>query len=261
MNVARFRWLSALLTAVNNENFVWLLNIKCRCFCWCIFLSYHFVGSPHWICDIFIRFFLVSRLESKSKMHVHNSINRFLEFIVYSIASISLSFACQVTHENWKESIVFFFSCRNPVVRCIFEHFAWNQKKLDSIMKRYAWWFKPPFCEWYGKLIECKCDINDSKTNKTRSNFMQNQFYNLKWCLLSNMCSIGDLIIIIYWYGTWIRCEWPISDTKPNFTAKTSEKNRIIINSNTDRYQNTKCKAVSVINWCTSCTGYRVPKT
>lgn len=172
-------------------------------------------------------FFFLFSLENKSKMHVHNSINRFLEFIVYSFASISLSFACQATEANWKKSIVF-FSCHNPVIWCVFEHFAWNQKNIDSIMKRYVWCFMPPLSEWYGYLIECKCDINDSKINKTRSTFMQNQFYNLlKWCLLSNMCAIGDLIIFIYdkyiyfgmEHGTWKRYEY-----KMKFTAKHLKK-------------------------------------
>lgn len=124
-------------------------------------------------------------------------------------------------------------------------------------MKRYAWRFLPLPGEWYGKLIECKCDINESETNKKRSSFMQNQFYNLlKWYLLSNMCPIGDVIIVIIFfrYGTWKRCEWPTNDTKRNSPQKYLKKNRIIINSNTDRYQNTKYKAVSVINWCTSYT-------
>lgn len=144
------------------------------------------------MCDIFIHCFLFSP-ENKSKMRVHNSINRFLGFIVYSFASISSSFACQVASNKRKlKWIDGFFR----VVIQLFDVVL--NTKCDSTMKRCAWCFMPPPGKWYGKLIEHKFDINESKKNEIRYSFIQNQFYNLlKWYLLSNVRQIGDVIIVI----------------------------------------------------------------
>lgn len=209
MNVARFGWLSALLTAVNNENFCLAFENKIVV----VVVTFFVLNSDHRIecvTSLFGVFFFLC-FDSKT--------SRKCMFTTQSIDCLSLLFIhlhplVYLSHVKYRKKI----EKNRLFFRAVIQLFDVFLKILLGIEKK---------CEWYGKLIECKCDINESKTNKTRFSFMQNQFYNLlKWYLLSNMCPIGDVIIIInlFQYGTWKRCEWPTNDTKRNSPQKHLKK-------------------------------------